>query len=174
MPPAAARPATVSTIDPVAAVPPPSPQTVRVLEQAYSADPSSIPASVVDYFEGRGYRLVPACALPWEIDRRARFRSHPLRVDDLPEPDRPRLLRELQEGGFTVRDGIFRRSDTAVFAQPLDEYRARGEAALAHWQSTLPNDDLAARSLSDVAGDEIIATGLLRIYTREEMNRRTQ
>lgn len=171
---ATTRTATLPATEPIAAGP--RDQSVRVVEQASDVEPSTIPDEVREYFKGRGYRLVPACVLPQEMNRRSRGRSYPLRVDELtesPGEDGKRMRRLLQQAGFTEKENIFRRSDTTIYMQPLDDYTRLGEDARTRWLQTLPNDALAATTLADIAGEEFINTGLIHINTREELTRRT-
>lgn len=162
------RTATVAATEPVA-------QTVRVVDQMESVEPATIPRSVLDYFEGRGFRLVTGCSLPHEVNRRSRLRSYPLRPEDMTvEADRNKLTKALKDAGFVLKEDNFRRSDTLIYVQSREDYINLGEIAFQRSEQRKPNDDLAAQTIRDAAGDELVGTGLLNVYTRAELTRRTQ
>lgn len=123
-------------------------QTVRVAE-APALDPASIPPPLVEYFAGRKIRLSLASCAPQQVSRLALYQRNLLRLEDVPEQDRPKVADLIRRGGFRVVDGAFLRGDTALYVQPYEQYNAHGWDAYRQWIDQQPNPEREAEAMRD-------------------------
>lgn len=127
----------------------PRTQSVRTPASPPPVDATSVPPVLAAYFAARKIRVSLASYTPREVARYALHQRVLLRLEDLPEQDREKVQKLLQQGGFRVVDGHYLRGDTALYLQPMEQYEALGWEAYRNWADQQPNPEREAAALYD-------------------------